>query len=188
MKTRKLHKPRRLFIGIKLSDELADNFVDLQSAFGELPARFVPPKDIHLTLVPPFDTRDLPFVKSELKRALAETRQFKLRFLRLECGPDRERPRLAWVLCAATGDIVALKKKLLHAFRQKEKVPFVPHMTVARFKEVDAEKAARRRVSRPVRFSMDVESVELFESPHKGGAGYETLASVRLQPKNGAPL
>jgi 2'-5' RNA ligase len=188
MKIRRLHAPKRVFIGIKLSEELADNFVDLQSAFGELPARFIPPQDIHLTLVPPFETRDLPFVKSELKRALAETHRFKLRFLRLEYAPDKERPRLAWVLCTATRDLVALKKKLLHAFEHKEKVPSVPHMTVARFKKADAEEVARRRISRPVRFVMDAESVELFESPHKGGSGYKVLASVHLQPKNGAPF
>ena len=188
MKMRRLHNPRRIFIGIKLSEDLAGSFVDLQSALGELSGRFIPPEDIHLTLVPPFETRDLPFVKSELKRALAETHRFKMRFLRLEYGPGKERPRLAWVLCSATKDLIALKKKLLHALGQKEKVPFVPHMTVARFKKADAEKISHRAIKRPVRLSMQVESVELFESPHKGGSGYEVLASIKLQPKDGAPF
>ncbi len=188
MKTRKLHKPRRVFVGIKLSDNLADSFVDLQSAFGELPGRFVPPEDIHLTLMPPIETRDLPFIKSELRRALSETHQFKLRFLRLEYGPGKEHPRLAWMLCGATRNLIALKKKLLHALGQKEKVPFVPHMTVARFRKADAEKVSHRAIRRSVRFSMDVESVKLFESPHKGGSGYKVLASIKLQPKDGAPI
>lgn len=188
MKIRKLHEPRRVFIGIKLSEDLADAFINLQSMFGELPGRFVPPKDIHLTLVPPFNTRDVPFVKSEMHRILAEVHRFKLRFLRVKWAPDKERPRLAWVECGATKEMIALKKKLLHVFGQKEKVPFVPHMTIARFKPSDAEKVAHRPILRPVRMSMDVESVELFQSPHKGGSGYKVLASIKLQPKDGAPL
>ncbi|HEY4501931.1 MAG TPA: RNA 2',3'-cyclic phosphodiesterase [Candidatus Paceibacterota bacterium] len=182
MKIRRLHSPKRVFIGIKLSEELADNFVRLQTALGDLPGRFVPPGDIHLTLVPPFETRDLPFIKNELHQALGKEPQFKLRFLRLEYGPTQEHPQLAWVLCSATKNLIALKKKLLHTLGQKEKVPFIPHMTVARFKKTDAEKMTHHSIERPIQLSMDVESVDLFESPHAGGSGYQVLASVKLQP------
>ena len=183
-----LHSPKRVFIGIKLSDELKESFIDLQSAFGELPGRFIPPEDIHLTLVPPFETYDPPFVKGELRAALGHVHGFKLRFLRLDWGPHKERPRLAWIECGASGELVSLKKKLLNVFHKKEKIPFIPHMTVARFKKPFAENIAHRKIKRPVRFSMNVESVELFESPHKGGAGYKVLASIRLQPKDGSPI
>ncbi|MDE1925180.1 MAG: RNA 2',3'-cyclic phosphodiesterase [Patescibacteria group bacterium] len=188
MRVRKLHAPRRVFIGIKLSEELSDAFVHLQAALGNLPGWFIPPEDIHLTLVPPFETRDLPFTKATLHTALQEVHRFKLRFLRLDWGPDKERPRLAWVECGATKELVSLKKKLLHVFGQKEKVPFVPHMTIARFRKTGAEEMARYPIARPVRFSMEVESIELFESPHKGGSGYRSLASIRLQPKDGVPI
>ena len=188
MKVRRLHSPKRVFIGIRLAEHLADNFIDLQSAIGELPGRFIPPQDIHMTLVPPFATRDLPFVKGELRRVLGEVHRFKLRFLRLDWGPDKERPRLAWVECGVTKELVSLKKKLLKIFGQKEKVPFVPHMTVARFRQADAERVAHRPIRKPMRLWMDVESVVLFESPHKGGAGYKMQAEVKLQPKDGAPI
>jgi 2'-5' RNA ligase len=188
MKRRTFHRPRRIFIGIKLPEELSDSFVDLQSAFGELPGRFIPPKDIHLTLVPPFETRDLPYVKGTLRVALEQVQKFKLRFSRLSYCPDKEHPRLAWIECGATKEIISLKKKLLKALNIKEKVPFVPHMTIARFKKADSENITYRPIQRPVRFSMDVESIELFESPHRGGTGYKVLASIKLQPKDGAPL
>jgi 2'-5' RNA ligase len=187
MKIRRLHAPRRIFIGIKLADELADAFVDIQSALGDLPGKFIPPEDIHLTLVPPFETRDLPFVVGELRRALEEVPQFKLHFLELSWAPDRERPRLAWIECGATENLVALKKILLNTFGQKERIPFVPHMTILRLRGEDVGKSARRPIQRPVQFSMDVESVVLFESPHKGGSGYKVLAKVVLQPKNETP-
>lgn len=188
MTRHKLHIPKRIFIGIRLPEEFSDSFISLQSDLGELPGRFIPPEDIHLTLVPPFETRDLPYVKGTLRVALGHVHKFRLRFSRLSYGPDKERPRLAWIECDATKEIISLKKKLLKALNKKEKIPFVPHMTIARFKKADSENITHRPIKRPVRFSMDVESIELFQSPHKGGSGYKVLASIRLQPKDGAPL
>jgi|SRR3989344_4207352 len=188
MTRHKLHRPRRIFIGIKLPEELSDGIIGLQSAFGELPGRFIPPEDIHLTLVPPFETRDLPYVKGTLRATLGRVRKFKLHFSQLSYGPDKERPRLVWIECSATKEIISLKKKLLKVFNKKEKIPFVPHMTIARFKKADSEKVGHRPIQRPVQFSMNVESIELFESPDRGGTGYKVLASVKLQPKDGVPL
>lgn len=180
---RKLHKPKRVFVGIKLSDGLKDTFLDIQSSLGGLPGRFIPLEDIHLTLVPPFETQDIHFIKRTLKTALQETRQFKLRFLRVSPGPNKEKPTLVWIECGASKELISLKKNLLKVLGLKEKIPFIPHMTLARFGKAEAKNIARRRITRPLKLSMDVESVELFESPHIGGVGYIVLDSAPLQPK-----
>lgn len=187
MKKRTLHEPRRVFVGIKLPDEFQESFLGMQSALGTLPGKFIPPEDIHLTLIPPFETRDLPFVEGQLRTMLGSMHIFRLRFLHLDWGPDKERPRLVWVECGATEELISLKKKLLKLFGQKEKIPFIPHMTLARLKTSEIEIAVRQQIRRPVKFFMDVASVELFESPHKGGVGYDVLASVRLQPEDNTP-
>jgi len=41
-------EPRRIFIGIKLHEDLAQTLVDMQKALTDLPLRRIPPKDIHL--------------------------------------------------------------------------------------------------------------------------------------------
>ncbi len=185
MSKRKFHKPKRVFVGIKLPEELTDAFLDMQSSLGSIPGKFIPPEDIHLTLVPPFETADLPFIEGTLKTALQNTSKFKLRFLRLEPGPDKKRPRLAWVQCAASEELISLKKRLLKVLGLKEKIPFVPHMTIVRFGKTNPKEAARYKIKRPVKFSVKVESVELFESPHLGGVGYKVLKSIELHPGNG---
>jgi len=191
MTRHKLHKPKRVFVGLKLAEELEGAVLYLQSALNGIPARWIPPNDIHLTLVPPFETQDVYFARYKLRKALTGMHQFPLRFVRLNWGPNKERPHLIWVECAASQELIALKKKLLKMFEVnnvKEKVPFIPHMTLARLQKKDSERAARRRIIRRTRFSMDVVSVELFESPHRGGTGYTVFSSVPLQPKDGVPI
>lgn len=160
-----------------------DAVLGIQSSLGDLPGWFIPLEDIHLTLVPPFETQDIHFVKGTLKTALQEMRQFKLRFLRVSPGPNKGKPNLVWIECGASEELISLKKNLLKVLGLKEKIPFIPHMTLVRFGKADAKNIARRRITRPLKLSMNVETVELFESPHKGGVGYTILDSAPLQLK-----
>jgi len=177
---------QRAFVGIKMTDEVAHECLKLQADLGNLPARFVPPKDLHLTLLPPWQMLDQHAVEERLKRALTNAKRFTLKLQRLEHGPNNMRPRLAWLACATDPALVALKKNLLHSFGIEDRVPFVPHVTIARYKKDSGPLMARSDIDRPVGFSMPVESIELFRSPHQEGAGYTVLASLPL-PLDGVP-
>jgi len=179
-------EPRRIFIGIKLHEDLAETFAEMQKALGELPLRLIPPKDIHLTLVPPFKTMDVSSVENELRRALLDKHSFSLRFLNVELGPHKRRPRLIWVDCEASAELVLLQRALMPAFQHQEARPFAPHMTLVRFKPTDAKTIKRRFKPRPIQLSMPVRSVELFESLG-GGEGYKVLAAVPLLPLRDIP-
>lgn len=170
----------RVFVGIKVTDEITRACVKLQSGIADLPARFIPPKDIHLTLLPPWETDDRFFVEEKLRQTIRHAKRFALKFERFAYGPDDARPRLAWLVCASSAELIALKKELCEAFEAKDRVPFTPHATIARFSKKDAEKLARRRIEKPLDLSMVVSSIELFESPHQGGTGYAALASLPL--------
>ncbi len=180
MSMRLLHKPQRVFIGIKMSEEIADACVKLQADLADLPARFIPPEDIHLTLVPPWDESDIRFAEYTLQTTLFPAKCFTLELQRLSYGPDPMRPWLAWIECAASAELVALKKELMKAFGARDSVPFTPHVTIARFSEKDAEVLTHRPIDRSVRLSMRVDSVQFFSSPGKGGEGYTVLASLPL--------
>ena len=137
--------------------------------------------------MPPFETVDIEATKDLLHRALEDVYQFKLRFLNLEYGPDDQKPRLAWIRCAASQELISLQKKLFSAFDLKEKGSFTPHMTIARFNERDIGQIKRRSksISRPVKLSMVVNSIQIFESPQKGETGYTVIESVHLESEEG---
>ncbi|MBI2098505.1 MAG: RNA 2',3'-cyclic phosphodiesterase [Candidatus Wildermuthbacteria bacterium] len=175
-----LKPSRRVYVGIKVTDEIAEACVKLQSDMADLPAKFIPPEDIHVTLLAPWDMVSQSFVEERLRKALRGMKRFTLKFERLAYGPSKMHPRLAWIQCTPSSETNALKKSLLAAFKTKESVPFVPHMTIARFTAKDEEKLTHRPIEKPLAWSMSVESVELFSSPHKGGAGYKVLSSFPI--------
>ncbi len=182
----KKQQSKRVFVGIKMSDEIAEALVALQADLADLPARFIPPEDIHLTLLPPREMTDEDYVLERLREALHHTKRFTLELLRLSYGPNNMHPWLLWVECAAVPEIILLKKELSRAFGIADPVSFLPHVTIARFKKEDQEKLTHAHVLRPLRLSMPVESVELFQSPREGGAGYTVLESLPI-PLDGTP-
>jgi 2'-5' RNA ligase len=174
---------RRVFVGIKITDEIADTCLRVQAGLGDLPVEFIPPDDIHLTLLPPWEMTDQSYVEDTLRQALEPVKKFTLKFRRLAYGPDIMRPRLLWVECEQAEELVVLKKSLLKTFSVIDHVPFVPHITLARFSAEIADRIKHDPVDRPFRMSMPVDSVQLFSSPHQGGSGYQVVTSVPIPSK-----
>ncbi|OHA85603.1 MAG: hypothetical protein A2408_00935 [Candidatus Yonathbacteria bacterium RIFOXYC1_FULL_52_10] len=175
---------KRVFAGIKLSDEIAEQCTKLQAEIGDLPARFIPPEDMHLTLLPPIMMTDDAYVIGRIREVLQSAKRFTLTLERLTYGPNMMHPTLLWIECAVVPEIVALKKALAYAFSDNDHLPFIPHITLARLKEEDTAMLARRPVERPLKLSMPVESIELFLSPNQGGVGYTVLESLPIPLHN----
>lgn len=95
--SKKLPNGGRVFIGIKVTDEIARQFTEFQGDLVGLPARIINPADMHLTLVPPWRTPDWTVVESQLKKILADIPRFTIEFELVEYGPTLHRPRLLWV-------------------------------------------------------------------------------------------
>mgnify|MGYP001574454513 FL=1 len=146
--------------------------------------RRVPKADLHLTLTPPWMEKDIAAAAQRLRDALERPFEFELKFRRLRFGPDPADPFLIWVTCEASKELIELKNRLLKAFgngkKGKEKVPFTPHVTLARLRGSFANSFREHHLRKVVPLTMTVSAVELMASPHQGGAGYETLKKVRL--------
>ena len=166
---------RRVFIGIKLSDDLANVCLQLQSEWSDLPARFAKHEDLHLTLVPPFDMEDEDQVDACINPIIQRTQSFTLQLRQLEFGPTPDDRRLAWIICEAAPELVELREALVHAFDYKDRYSFRPHITLARFNKKDHHVLAKRSIQQVVDHSMEVQSVELFESVHRQGVTYRIL-------------
>jgi 2'-5' RNA ligase len=171
---------QRVFVGIKVSDQIAKACMRTQAELAGMPVRCIPKNDLHLTLVPPWQMADQPIVEEKLRKAVEKTRQFKLTLDRFSLYPNAGRPRLAWITCFPSQALLALKKSLQLEFERDEHEKFIPHITLARFSNTKIRSLFPRPIDQAVNLSMSVQSVELFASPSQNGHGYAVLASVPL--------
>ena len=118
--------------------------------------------DIHLTLVPPWNEASVPDAVAKLRQALEGLGRFSLTFERLCYGPQARRPRLLWVECMPSAEILALQNALLSAFDQTNERPFGPHVTLARIERNGGAVAKENPIDQALWLNQRVESVELF--------------------------
>ncbi|OGG72793.1 2'-5' RNA ligase [Candidatus Kaiserbacteria bacterium RIFCSPLOWO2_01_FULL_53_17] len=180
---------RRVFIGIRLDNDVAETLTELQEGLPPIPMRRVPKADLHLTLTPPWMEKDVAQAAKRLRDALERPFEFELKFRRLRFGPDPADPFLIWVTCEASKELIELKNRLLKAFakKEKERVPFTPHVTIARLRGSFSDSFREHHLRKVIPLTMTVSAVELMASPHQGGAGYETLKRVRLHREDETP-
>ena len=174
----------RIFIGLKINPEIADQLASLAATLKETPARRVAAPDIHLTLVPPWQERSTDQAIGKLRQVAAKFMPFTLKLQHLGYGPQPRRPTLLWVDCASTNEIAALQAALMQTFGQQDSRPFRPHVTLARIRASGRNFCRRHPIDKDLEFEQAVQTVELFQSPPPGATGYQILASVELGGSN----
>ena len=172
-------KTARVFVGLKVMPEIAQELAQLARGLERFPTRFVPSEDIHLTLVPPWDDSSIPDAIEKLREALKGSAPFMLTFTRLSYWPDRRHPRLLCAERVTTPEIKVLQLALLNAFGQTEDRPFEPHVTLARMQRGVRAAAGKNEMDRELSLVQSIDSVELFQSRTQAG-GYQILASLPL--------
>lgn len=173
-------RPARVFVGLKISPDLADQLAALASELKETRARLVAAADIHLTLVPPWQEISVDQAVARLRQVVGMFTPFPLQLQHLGYGPHSKRPSLLWVDCAATAEIVKLRDALMHVFGQEDSRPFRPHLTLARIRAAESGFARKHPIDKDLNLVQPVRTVELFQSPPPGATGYRILASVEL--------
>ena len=171
---------KRIFIGLKVNSEIANELAALAAALKDTPARRVAAPDIHLTLVPPWQENLIDQAIGKLRQVAAQFMPFTLKLQHLGYGLQPRRPTLLWVDCAATNEIATLHAALMQTFGQEDNRPFRPHVTLARIRPSGQYFSRRHPIERYLDFEQVVRTVELFQSPPPGATGYQILASVEL--------
>ncbi len=171
---------QRVFVGISMPQEITEECMNIQAELSDLSVLFIPPTDLHLTLLPPWEMINQSLIEEKIRIALRHTKRFSLHLEHLVFGPNTMKPRFIWILCSASAELIQLKKALLLAFHISDHIPFIPHLTLARLSQEDGKRLKHQPIKQPLKLSMPVTSVELFESPHQGGAGYKILASIPI--------
>lgn len=178
---------KRIFVAVLISKELQGEIFAWEQNFKSnpnSPIRWVEPKNLHVTLVPPFgDASGLRPIIDSLKTVKAES--FNIRFESISFGPDRNRPRMIWATGQALQKIEDLRYKIYGALgREPEKRPFRLHATLARFKPEDFAGFPIKNFDEKTDWRQKVDSFVLMESHLSAqGADYEILEKFELSDK-----
>ncbi len=173
---------QRIFLAIPLPATLKLSIARWQQKHRDLPVRFITPKNLHLTLIPPW-YGNVKEVINLLKKYIPTAKPFLVNFHRIVLGPTRTQPRLIWLEGKGTKQAGLLKKELEQVLKMKtEKRAFISHITLGRTKLKDKKSLHKDCVAEPVDWSMRVTTFSLLAShlsPRE--ADYEELAKFSLK-------
>lgn len=158
--------------------------------------RWIKPKNLHITLVPPWYVADsrmeaqldrepesLPLVAQRLKSLEGKLTSFEMRFDRVRFGPDPKKPRLIWAEGETPQQLWELKTEIEKRLeREPEDRPFRLHVTLARFRAEDFSHFPVKELDKEIEWSEQVKAFVLMESRlSPKGAEYKVLEKVRLR-------
>ena len=179
----------RVFIAINLPEEIKKELSSLQRKWSELPARWVKPENLHITLAFLGYLSDEEVAKvCEITNEVAKKHSpFSIKLVKISYGPPKKSPpRMVWAIGEKSKPLTDLKNDLENELSgrvgfQPENRTFTPHITLARirkwdFRGIDPEE--RPQVNEDISLSFEVSSIEVMESFLKrGGSEYEILES-----------
>lgn len=155
----------------------ASSFKDAHSS---LPVRWIPPENLHVTLVPPWYCEKVEDVCRGLHGLLEDVRAFEVSFGRISVGPTKRNPRLIWASGGVHSGLGKLQEKLSHLAEplpDKSGRAFLLHVTLARIRKGVKVELPSEVIDWKVRLG----SVCLYESILRStGAEYRELCRVGL--------
>jgi 2'-5' RNA ligase len=187
----------RIFIAINLPPEIKNVLKKFQNSFSELPAKWVKPENLHITLA------FLGYIRDDnLSEIIEITKKVALRhkpfFIKIKkicyAPPEIKPPRMIWVVGEKNQQLADLKEDLQnslmrintpHRLHKEAGRSFVPHITLARIRKWEFKQMApdeRPEINEDLNLKFEVNSIEVMESRLKrAGAEYEILQSFPLK-------
>jgi 2'-5' RNA ligase len=128
----------RVFIGIKIGEELQKKILEWEKYYKNLPVRWLAPENLHITLIPPWEENIIEKAKGKLESI--KKGKFEIVFDKISFGPDSRYPRLIW----AEGNLF--------------------HLTLARFDPKKFKDFPIKKLNEKVDWQEKVSEVCLFQS------------------------
>ena len=183
---------RRLFIAINLPEDIKNKLIEYQKKWTDLPVRWTPKLNLHITLVfiGYVDDDEMFKICNIVRQAGRQYNPFNINLERIILGPPNRPPRMFWVEGEKNEEIAKLKNDfedfLLGSrnsgYRKKEARAYRPHITLGRIKQGQWRKLSPQpEVDEKFEFSFPVETIEVMQSNLKRtGAEYTVLESTNL--------
>lgn len=188
----------RSFVAVEMSPEIQDGLDqvtgDLEQKLRGLPIRWVPGKNIHLTLkfLGDVSEANLEVFKKILKSNVSGHHCFEISVGELRAFPSMHRPRVVWIRVEAPPELgrvqCIIEAETTRLGYARERRAFTPHLTLGRVsrnatskdKHQIGEELERLKVG--FLGAMRVQSVNLYRSDLRpSGAVYTRLFSAALR-------
>ncbi|MEY4731089.1 MAG: hypothetical protein RL681_35 [Candidatus Parcubacteria bacterium] len=172
----------RLFVAIPASKGIHDAVYAWRKQYRNLPVRWVAPKNLHVTVIPPWEEEDIDAVLDVLRMAEGSIGPFTMNYTLVRYGPTLREPRLIWAEGEAPDQLFTAKHTIERALtRNADKKPFRLHMTVARFDPARFPKFSAQNINDAVLWTEEARTFVLMESIlSPSGADYSVLGEFRL--------
>ena len=187
----------RAFIAIELPAEIQENLdqisTQLKQRLNDLPVRWVPGKNMHLTLkfLGDVSVANIGMLQEVLQTEAAAVRSFEFSVGTIGAFPNAQRPRVVWIGIEAPPELAALQASLENHLARlgysREERPFSPHLTLGRVSR-SASSTEVRQIGEAVQScrvgflgAACVQEIHLYKSDLKpGGSVYTCLFSANL--------
>lgn len=168
----------RIFVGIPASSDFRANTCLWQESRRDMPFRFVDERDLHLTIIPPWEVDDIEVEKKKIQQ-LAELSACKLHINRVFPNASRGGRQTIWAISdEAPVELRVLRVKAHDVFNREIEIrPFSPHVTLAR----TGQDVIFRKFEDSVNWEFPINRVALFISHlTPDGSWYEIAQEVKL--------
>lgn len=186
---------KRIFFAFPLDDALRSKIITWENEFKKkynLPVRWIEPRNLHITLIPPWSVEEsrIEFLKGLLLPAISRTISFEIECNTIQFGPSSRLPKLMWATGPTPAAMQELKNELERILKnadisfQPTREPFMLHISLAHFHAEEFSSFPIQELSESVRFFGVVSSVVLMQSILGfEGAEYKTLHHYLLKEK-----
>ena len=165
----------------------------LQEGLDDVPVRWVPAENVHLTLkfLGDVSESNLEVLKDVLRTVVANHEKFEISVGGFGAFPKARRPRVIWIGIEAPPELASIQRNLESETARlgyaRERRPFSPHLTLARVSRSASSRDIHQVAEALNRFKVGflgvarVEAVHLYRSDLlSGGAVYINQYSVLL--------
>lgn len=187
----------RAFIAINLTAEIQERLEDITTSFkrqlNDVPVRWVPSGNIHLTLkfLGDVSVANIEILTELLSSEAAGHKPFEISVGGIGAFPHNRRPRVIWVGVEAPADLLLIQNGIESAMARigypREERPFSPHLTLGRVSRnansSDVHQISRVLESSKVGFlgATNVRQISLYRSDlTPKGAVYTEIYSAPL--------
>lgn len=177
----------RIFIVIAIEKELKEKIAKcqetLKQSFGKSGERirWALEKNIHITLIPPWETDNIGELKEKLDK-ISDSDKFNIRFNKISFGANQHNPQLIWATGVISKPLLNLKDLLEKEFNRPFESRFVPHITIARFNPRYFSSFKIKNIDKKINWRQKVNAIEIFESyPGEEGIKYKIIHKAILK-------
>lgn len=172
----------RIFIAIPISKKLQGEIMEYRKFYQNLPARWLEGKNLHITLIPPWEEKNIEKTKEILKPLENKFGEIEMEFNKVFFGPNPRSPRLIWATGKAPNQIIDLKKTLEKILNKPvERKNFLLHLTIARFQPEKFKDFPIKKIDDEINWKEVAEEFVIMRSHlSRQGADYEILERFKL--------